>query len=128
LDNRYTFKKEERISAQKEIDLLFDKGNSFISFPLRIIYLEKKPFSGVEISVLISVPKKRFKRAVQRNRIKRLIRESYRLNKSLLLDHLQGKDTGMLIAFLFVGKELSEFKEIETAVVKALTALKEKII
>jgi ribonuclease P protein component len=128
LDNRYTLKKEERISAQREIDSLFEKGTSFISYPLRVIYLREKPFSGADASVLISVPKKKFKRAVQRNRIKRLIRESYRLNKMQLLHHLQEKENGLLIAFLFVGKELSEFKEIETAVIKALAALKEKIL
>ncbi|GHT16439.1 ribonuclease P protein component [Bacteroidia bacterium] len=128
MDNRYTFKKEERISAQREIDLLFEKGISFISYPLRVVYFQKKTFSGADASVLISVPKKKFKKAVYRNRLKRLIRESYRLNKMPLLNQLQEKDCGLLIAFLFVGKELSGFKEIETAVIKALASLKEKII
>jgi ribonuclease P protein component len=127
LDNRFTFKKEERISTQKEIDLLFTEGISFISYPLRIVYIAQKPFSGADVSILVSVPKRKFKRAVQRNRLKRLIRESYRLNKMSLLNHLQEKDQGLLIAFLFVGNELSGFKEIESAVIKALASLRMKI-
>ena len=126
MDNRFTFKKAERISYQKEIERLFKEGNSFISYPLRVIYLEQKPFSGATVSVLISVPKKKFKRAVKRNRMKRLIREAYRLNKIALIQHLQEKESGLLIALLFIGNELCPLKEIETAMQKALNTLKEK--
>ena len=124
---KQTFKKEERVSLQKEIDLLFGEGVSFISYPLRVIYVEKKPLSGVDTSILVSVSKKKFKQAVKRNRLKRLIRESYRLNKKTLCRHLKEKDSGLLIAFLFVGKELSEYKEIEAAVTKALNILIERL-
>ena len=126
MDNRFTFKKAERISYQKEIERLFKEGNSFISYPLRVIYLEQKPFSGATVSVLISVPKKKFKHAVKRNRMKRLIREAYRLNKIALIQLLQEKKSGLLIAFLFIGNELCPWKEMETAMQKALNTLKEK--
>jgi ribonuclease P protein component len=126
LNNQYTFKKQERITAQKEVDLLFEKGNAFISYPLRIVYVEQKPFSGATVSVLVCVAKKKLKRAVARNRMKRLIRESYRLNKAFLIEHLQEKESGLLIAFLFIGKELCGFKDIEAAMLKVLSILKEK--
>ena len=124
---KQTFKKEERISLQKEIDLLFNEGVSFISYPLRVVYVEKKPFLGATASILISVSKKKFKQAVKRNRLKRLIKESYRLNKKPLCEFLEKKESGLLIAFLFVGKELSQHKEIESAVIKGLNILKEKL-
>jgi ribonuclease P protein component len=128
LDNRYTFRKKERISKQKEIDVLFEKGTSFTAYPLRVVYVEQQPVSGAEAAVLISVPKKRFKRAVRRNRVKRLIREAYRLNKHGLLQHLREKEKGLLIGFLFVGDELPDWKTIEGAVVKALTAFAQNLI
>lgn len=126
MDKKYTFRKEERISAQKEIDLLFNEGRSLISYPLRIVYVEKKPFSGSDVAVLISVPKRKFKRAVKRNRLKRLIRESFRLNKNPLQELIKNKDSGLLIGFIFIGNEMSKYKEIESAMIKALNILTDK--
>jgi ribonuclease P protein component len=126
LDFRATFRKEERISNQKEIDRLFAQGSSFLTYPLRVVYVKKKPFSGADVSILVSIPKKRFKQAVKRNRLKRLVRESYRLHKQPLIQFLQEKEAGLLIAFLFIGKDLCEYKTIETAVVQALDKLKGK--
>ena len=120
MDSR-TFRKKERLSKQKEIDLLFEKGTSFTVYPLRVVYVEKQSVSGAEAAVLISVPKKKFKQAVKRNRIKRLIREAYRLNKQTLLQSLREKEKGLFIGFLFVGNELPEWEAVEGAMVKALT-------
>jgi ribonuclease P protein component len=127
LNYRPTFIKNERISIQKEIDLLFNEGASFGVYPLHIVYVEKKPVSGLPASILISVPKKRFKKAVSRNRIKRLIRESYRLNKKEFWEFLCTKDKGLLIAFIYVGNELCEYKKIEASLIKALNELKGKL-
>ena len=126
MDNQCTLKKPERISAQREIERLFSQGNAFISYPLRIIYLKQKPFSGTTVSILVSVSKRKFKHAVKRNRMKRLIREAYRLNKVSLIEYCRERETGFLIAFLFIGNELSEWKEIEAAMQKAIGILKEK--
>jgi ribonuclease P protein component len=128
LDNRHTLKKNERISIQREIDRLFGEGEVFLSYPLRIVYLLQKPFSGATVSILISVPKRKFKRAVKRNRMKRLIREAYRLNKTSLIEHCQEKENGLLIAFLFIGNELSHWNNMEAAMQKAIDILKEKIV
>ena len=126
MDNQLTFKKTERISLQKELDCLFKEGNAFISYPLRVVYIEQKPLSGAPVSVMVSVSKKKFKRAVKRNRMKRLIREAYRQKKAALIGHCQEKESGLLIAFLFIGKELCLWKEMEAAMEKALAILKEK--
>jgi len=127
LDNRLTFKKEERISIQREIECLFKQGDTFISYPLRVTCVKQKPLSGSTVAILVSVPKKKFKRAVKRNRMKRLIREAYRLNKNALIRHCQEKESGLLIAFLFIGNEMCQWKEMEAAMQKSLDTLKEKI-
>lgn len=119
--------KEERISSKKGIDFLFGEGVSFIAYPLRVIYVEREVDSETPVSILVSVPKKRFKRAVKRNRIKRLIRESYRLNKHDLISFLSEKDKSLQIAFLFVSDKLPEYKEVNLAMIKALNVLKEKL-
>ena len=126
MDNRHTFKKPERISYQREIDRLFNQGDAFISYPLRVVYLKQKPFSGATVSVLIGVPKKKIRHAVKRNRMKRLIREAYRLNKNALIEYLREKESGLLIAFLFIGNKLCQWKEMEAAMRKVLDILKEK--
>jgi ribonuclease P protein component len=127
LNSEYTLSKNERISAQKDIDLLFGEGSSFTVYPLHVIYKEKKTISGVPCSILVGVSKKRFKRAVKRNRIKRLIRESYRLNKNELLDFLLSKNKELLIAFVYVDTNLCEYNQMEASMVKALSELKEKL-
>jgi ribonuclease P protein component len=118
-----TFTKAERISSQKEIDLLFREGKSFTAYPLRVIYVTRKPFSGVPVSILVSVPKKRFKRAVKRNRVKRLIREAYRLNKKILWESLACSEQGLLIAFIYIGHKVSNFSAMEEAMKKAMTGI-----
>ena len=127
IDRRHTLSKEERLSWKRHIDLLFAEGRSFISFPLRVVYLpvEEKELSS-RVAIMASVPKKKFKRANKRNLIKRLIRESYRIHKYDLIDPLQEKGTSMLVAFLYVDKEIRSFAEIEKSMIKALKALKDK--
>ena len=87
--------KAERISSRKVLEELFSgRHRSLSSYPLRAIYMPR-PDKGV--SILVSVSKRHFKRAVQRNRIKRQLREAYRLNKDILAD----LDKGLCIAFLW---------------------------
>ena len=115
-----SFTKAERISIQREIDLLFSEGTFFTIYPLRVVYVEKKPLSGVPVSILISVPKKRFKRAVKRNRIKRLIRETYRLNKNALWKSLELSGKRLLIAFVYVGNEVCDFSTLDASMKKII--------
>ena len=118
-----SFTKAERISLQREIDLLFQEGASFMAYPLRVIYVEKESFSGVPVAILISVPKKRLKRAVKRNRVKRLIRETYRLNKSALWESLHVSEKGLLIAFVYVGNEVCSFSTLNASMKKVIAKL-----
>ncbi|HCC53303.1 MAG TPA: ribonuclease P protein component [Porphyromonadaceae bacterium] len=128
---RKFFPKSERLYLKKDIDRLFDNGQSFISYPLRIVYLSDTgntlPASG--ISVLIGVPKKRIRRAVHRNRIKRMIREAFRLNKNDLSDRCKHNEKHLQIAFMYVCNEVKSYTDTEKAMKKALTIIyrKEKL-
>jgi len=123
LNQLYTFRKEERLSSKKEIELLFNEGAAFYANPFRIIYLKKEESASFGASILISVPKRRFKRAVKRNRVKRLVREAYRLNNSNLKILLDEKATKLLIAFIFVGIEVPNYDLVEQSVQKAINEL-----
>lgn len=123
---RYTLSKEERLSWKRYIDLLFEKGQSFIAFPLRVVYLPMEEEMRAPVSMMISVPKKKFKRAVKRNLIKRQVREAYRVHKYDLIEPLTEKNKGMLVAFLYVDKEIHPFADIEKAMNKAIRILREK--
>lgn len=127
-DNRhtYTFGKEERLCSTKAIDNLFaGQGESFIAYPLRVVYMlfDEPDREKQYPSILISVSKRKFKRAVKRNRVKRLVREAYRLNKSLFLPALQTRGKRMDIAFLYLKNELPTFAEIEKAILKTANVL-----
>ena len=127
VNRRYTLSKEERLSWKRYIDQLFAKGQSFVAFPLRVVYLPVEEDSLAPVSILISVPKKKFKRAVKRNLFKRQIREVYRVRKYTLIDPLVEKNSRMLVAFLYLDKEIRSFAEMEKAMTKALTTLVNKV-
>lgn len=125
-ERRYTLSKEERLSWKRYIDLLFEKGDSFVAFPLRVVYLPMEEEMPARVSFLVSVPKKRFKRAVKRNLIKRQVREAYRVRKYDLIEPLEEKGRGMLVAFLYLDKEIRPFPAMEKAMNKAIQILKDK--
>lgn len=123
-----TFPKSEKLCSQKSIDRLFAKGESFIAYPLRVVYfLEDENEESKQLpSVLASVSKKKFKRAVKRNRVKRLIREAYRLNKQPIIDLLKANNMRMDIAFLYLKDELPAYAEIEKSLLKTINQLSER--
>lgn len=122
----FTFSKRERLTGTKRINHLFTEGKGFISYPLRVIYLLHEQNASAKCSILVSVPKKRIKKAVHRNRIKRLIRESYRLNKTLITNEDFGEKS-MDIAFIYVKDNESNFQDIQKAMQKALNQIADQI-
>jgi ribonuclease P protein component, eubacterial len=120
--------KAERLNSKNTIDELFSGNNkSFSAYPLRVVYMpvEKKEYALA--SILISVPKKRFKRAVKRNKVKRQIREGYRKNKHELLNVLKEKEFGLAIAFIYLSNEIQPTEAIEETIKKILNKIIEKI-
>ena len=103
------------------------------AFPLRIVYMQREKQGEDEAtktplaSILVSVPKKRFRHAVDRNRMKRLIREAYRLNKHILWDALEGKDFRLALAFVCITDTLPTFYTVNKSMKKALTRIAEKV-
>ena len=126
-ERKFTLSKEERISWKRHIDLLFAKGESFIAFPFRVVYLSLEEKMPAPVSIMVSVPKKKFKRAVKRNLIKRQAREAYRLQKYDLLDPLEGKNQSLLVAFLYVDKEVQPVEVVEKGMRKAIRLLNERM-
>ena len=117
----FTFKKEEKLKKRKEIDRLFTEGKSFHQYPVRWVWsatamTESNPFP---CQVSVSVSKRKFKLAVDRNRIKRLMREAWRQNKHSLYDNL-GKEERYSIMLIYTAKEEFPLKRIEKKVKKGM--------
>lgn len=115
--------KSERLHKKKPVDELFSKGKSFISYPLRVVYLLEGSPKGARSRILVAVPKKHFRRANKRNRIKRLMRESYRLNKMPWIEWLEGREQYASIAWSMVSKDLPTYGQIEHAILKTFAKI-----
>jgi len=107
---KFTFNKKEKLKSKKIIDQLFSKGQSVSVFPLRLVYMPTPFNDGALTKIGVSVSKRVFKTAVDRNRIKRLMRESYRLNKALYFNNMT---TSYAFMILYIGKEKSSLTEME---------------
>ena len=128
--NKHTFRKAERLNSTKQIEALFKSGKSFVAYPLRAIYLIRKEERQdcAPVNILISVPKKKFKRAVKRNRVKRLVREAYRLNRTLLYSILEGKENIQVdMALIYLKEELPSYAEMEVAMLKLADELSKRV-
>lgn len=122
---RKTFKKEERLCNKSLLSKLFHSGSSFVVYPFRVVYMDI-PLDRIKspVNVVISVSKRRFKAAHDRNRIKRLMREVYRLQKTdLLYPSVKLRSLGLLLAIQYVGKEEMPFATMMGKMEKALKQL-----
>ena len=121
-----TFTKEERLCSRKSIDLLFKSGSSFLLYPFRVSYLSIATPHQFPVQVVINVSKKRYKRAVDRNLVKRRTREAYRLQKSAqLYEPIGDSEQLLLLSIQFIGKRIYDYAFFEkklALVFKKLTA------
>lgn len=123
-----TLSKSERLDKKKVIDKMFSGGaRSFSVFPLRVVYLPAEELEA-PVAILVSVSKRRFKRAVKRNRVKRQIREAYRKNKHKLLQALDGKERKLAVAFIYLSDRLTDSAEIEERMKIALARIAEQVL
>lgn len=114
---RFSFPKKEKLTNKKMFEALFTEGKSLRGFPIKLIYLKTGFKEKVPIKVAVVAPKKKFKTAVQRNRIKRLLREAYRLNKPLVFNNIEGN---YAFIFLYLGQKTPSFAEVDSAMKKLL--------
>ena len=118
MGKQFSFKKEERLAGEKHIKELFEKGSSFHLYPFRILSLPNPDSESKINRILISVSKRNFKRAVDRNLIKRRIREAYRTQKDLITGN------SFLLAFVYTAREIESFQAIRKKLFLVLEKIK----
>ncbi|MDQ2720283.1 MAG: ribonuclease P protein component [Bacteroidota bacterium] len=120
-------KAHERLKSRKVIQQLFEKGKTFSCFPFRILYLKtEKQLSPLQSA--FSVSTRHFKKSVDRNRIKRLMRESYRLQKNNLQALLEQNHENLAVFFIYTGLELPEYELVFNKIGKAIRQVEKQLI
>lgn len=110
-----TYPKSEKLKSKNTIDLMFREGKSVSKYPLRLVYTKEKLDENQKLKIGVSVSKKYFKKAVDRNYFKRVLRETYRLNKHILIDGLNEQFAFML---LYQTKDRLTYEEINLKTVQ----------
>jgi ribonuclease P protein component len=119
---RFGFGRKEKLKSRKQIEELFLEGKSFSVFPLRVTYQFLSSEETI-VQVGVTAGKKHFKRAVDRNRIKRLMREAYRLQKNDLTERVKNNHQKAFLFFVYTGKTIESFQAVKEAMSKCLKRL-----
>ena len=120
---QFTFKKEEKLKSKKLIEQLFEQGSTLKEFPLRMVYLKIELGTGYPVKASFSVSKRKFKRAVDRNRIKRLMRECYRKNKYNLYQNIENE---FILMFTYIDEKEHKYVDIEEKMIHLMMKLIQK--
>ncbi|HXH19417.1 MAG TPA: ribonuclease P protein component [Chitinophagales bacterium] len=117
-----TFTRHERLKSKKLIERLFERGQSIDAPPLRMVWMPAIAFC-MPAQVSFSVARRSFRQAVERNRIKRLMREAWRLRKQELYSFLSEKKTSLAVMLIFTGKKKPRFHEVQEKLVTIIQQL-----
>lgn len=120
---QFTLGKKERLKSKKLIDQVFLEGKSFAESPFRVYYLMNNKDKTANLQFGVGVSSKNFKKAVERNKVKRLTREAYRLQKTVLKQKMTAIDKSLFVFLIYTGKELPEFTLVKEKVAVALKKL-----
>ncbi|MCF8227744.1 MAG: ribonuclease P protein component [Bacteroidales bacterium] len=120
---KQSFNKDEKLKSKKQIEFLFQRGKSSVIYPLKIIwYFTEEPLQA-RAKVLIGASRRGLKKATDRNKTKRRIREAYRRNKNNMIESLEKTDQYCALGILYLGKEMSSFKEMEKKIIDLMHRL-----
>ena len=122
----FGFPNKEKLKSRKAIESLFASGHRFSVFPVMVWYKMAKHETGGSLHVGVSCSKKHFKKAVDRNRVKRLLREAYRLQKAELVEAVDNNSVKLEVFFVFIDKTLPTFPTIQASMKKCLASLQKK--
>lgn len=124
----FTLSANERIKSRKDIETLFQTGKAFLIFPFRVLYrIEASTSEKSVFQCMVSVPKRNFKKATERNRIRRQTKEAIRLQKVDLQTDLNNKQHRLVCAFIFQGKELPTYEKVHRVIGRSLQQLREHL-
>lgn len=121
-----SLKKSEILRSKIFIDKLFNSDKFIFKHPFKIFYQEESFESEFPVQMLVSVSKKKHKHAVDRNLIKRRIKESYRKNKEIIYEILNNKNKKLILSFLYISTEIMEYSEIEKKIITILKQIKKE--
>ncbi|PWL40520.1 ribonuclease P protein component [Flagellimonas aquimarina] len=119
----FVFPKEEKLKSKKLFEQLFTEGKSITTFPVKLLYTNADFDDDVHIKVGVVAPKKKFRNAIKRNRVKRLLREGYRLNKHLVFNNIEGN---FAFLFLYLGGKMPNYQEVDRAIKQLLETFLKK--
>lgn len=109
------------------MEVLFGKGMSFSAYPIKMMFIETQEVLLFPAQAMFVVPKRNFKKAHDRNLLKRRMREAYRLNKNILYDELRLKNKKINLAFIFTGKKEESFNDIQSSVLKQMNVVLKRL-
>jgi len=124
----YSFRKEEKLCSQKIIGEIFLSGTSFLCYPLKVVWKYEELLTSYPAQVVFSVPKRLFKRAHDRNLLKRRLREVYRHQKQELYNLLELNNQKIALMIVYIAKEELEYRQIESAMTKVIAKLQKKLV
>ena len=123
MPKRFGLPKSERSKSRKQIDALFAAGKSFAQFPIRVSYQLMPAAEKTGLQIGVTASKRHFRKAVDRNRVKRLLREAYRLQKEDVLLQLKTAQKSGIVFFIYTGSTITPFTTIKEAMAKCLKRL-----
>lgn len=118
-----SFKKAERLSSKKTIEGLFSRGKSSFNYPIKFVWLQIADDSPFPVKVLVTASKKKVRKAVERNKVKRRLREAYRRNKTPLFESLMKTNRKLALGIIYLGKNTGNYEEIEQKIIELITRL-----
>ncbi len=120
---RNTLGKSERLKSRKLIEVLFRQGSAIKQYPIVLLYRIEEHEGEFPVQMTVSASKKNFAKATDRNRIKRMMREAYRLNKHELYDYLSSRNLKIVLIVMYGGKEILEYEHIYEKIKRSLERL-----